>query len=560
MTTADQDFQAPVYSPTVADLMRASHENTLAQQVRYTGPILQGALASFGIHSFFGATLMAIHPLAALAALVPAFLGVRRAIASHQAFTDEYGASVQNPDDWQEFVEPDKLARVQQLGLDTPIRDIIAAGMARGVPELGFPSLQQGRGPQPGKALPPAAGAQQQPAAQQQTTQTSPRQTVNTSSGAASSMPSAPMVTTSTKAASSTKSTNEPQPLAVAPCRLDDAAPHLLLIGRTREGKSETLKFLIGPEDRVWYVTSKATDRVPAHWNAYRVGGRDLPNQMRWLLYQWEAALQLHLDGSDKAREWFVIDEAVGIIQALKLKGAKTLGERLKGFVIEAVTAGAAVGAFSGLLSQTGNAGPLGIDEDLLKNFSIITCGKRKKATMIAAFTKLTGHKFTSDQEQGILSLDGYWQLWEDKGPTLSQVPLSPLETKEVERCPLYYLDQEEPPDLLRPGQPVAATAAIATPSVVNPAPSAAAEPEPEPAPPPASTDPDWHQVAQRLADDQEVPPGTGMRAAVAKLLGRDKLSGPPWQDIRGKICQAAGPELLAQLSRKFPAAKLIQE
>lgn len=226
------------------------------------------------------------------------------------------------------------------------------------------------------------------------------------------------------------------QPLPREIAQLDDAAPHLFMVGRTREGKSETLKHLIGAERRVWYVTSKATDKVPEHWKGYRVGGPMLGEQMSWLLDQWEASLLNHLEGKDSDREWFIIDEAVGILQSLKTKGFKDVAERLRGFIVEMVTAGAAVSAFMGILSQTGNAGPLGIDEDLLKNFSVVGCGKRKKAQMIKAFCKLTDLKLTADQETEVLNLPGYWQLWENNGPCLSQVPLSNLSLKDVLPCP----------------------------------------------------------------------------------------------------------------------------
>ena len=235
-----------------------------------------------------------------------------------------------------------------------------------------------------------------------------------------------------------------------ATAQLDDAAPHLFMVGRTREGKSETLKHLIGAEQRVWYVTSKATDKVPQHWQGYRVGGPQLGEQMTWLLDQWEASLLNHLEGADTDREWFVIDEAVGILQSLKTKGHKQTAERLRGFIVEMLTAGAAVNGFIGILSQTGNAGPLGIDEDLLKNFSIVGCGKRKKAQMVKAFCKLTDLRLTAQQEAEILSLDGYWQLWENNGPTLSQVPLSELPLKDVVRCPVADDGQGDSP----PAQP----------------------------------------------------------------------------------------------------------
>lgn len=232
-------------------------------------------------------------------------------------------------------------------------------------------------------------------------------------------------------------------PLPRATAQLDDTAPHLFMVGRTREGKSETLKHLIGGEQRVWYLTSKATDKVPEHWQGYRVGGPDIGRQVEWLLDQWEASFLRHLEGEDNDREWFVIDEAVGIIQSLKTKGFKRIADRLRGFIVECLTAGAAVQAFCGILSQTGNAGPLGVDEDLLKNFSIVGCGKRKKSQMLAAFLKLTDLRVTADQEAEILALDGYWQLWENNGPCLSQVPLSELTTKDVVRCPAPSDDDE---------------------------------------------------------------------------------------------------------------------
>ncbi|NER82944.1 MAG: hypothetical protein F6K42_25985 [Leptolyngbya sp. SIO1D8] len=232
--------------------------------------------------------------------------------------------------------------------------------------------------------------------------------------------------------------------------QLDEAAPHLFMVGRTREGKSETLKHLIGREDRVWYLTSKATDKVPSHWRGYRVGGPDLPKQIRWLHSQWEAAFLRHLEGADQQREWFVIDEAVGILQSLKTKGAKGVADSLRGFIVEVLTSGAGVHAFVGILSQTGNAGPIGVDEDLLKNSSIVGCGKRKKSQMLKAFLKLTDLKVTREQEQEILSLEGYWQLWENDGPCLSQVPLSELSVKDVEVCPVPPEEDEKEADSIK--------------------------------------------------------------------------------------------------------------
>ena len=57
-------------------------------------------------------------------------------------------------------------------------------------------------------------------------------------------------------------------------------------------------------------------------------------------------------------------------------------------------------------------------------------------AKMIKAFCKLTDLRLTTEQEAEILSLEGYWQLWENNGPCLSQVPLSELPLKDVLPCP----------------------------------------------------------------------------------------------------------------------------
>lgn len=205
--------------------------------------------------------------------------------------------------------------------------------------------------------------------------------------------------------------------------QLDEAAPHLGLGGRTREGKSETLKYLLRDESQVNYVTSKATDEVPTDWQGVIAAGSHRVAVITRLLDIWEERLEGHLEGRYTDREWFVIDEAVGICKSLEAKKEKELSGRLKAFIIEVITAGAGVNAFIALLSQTGNSGPLGIDLDLLKNLSIVSCSKRKRKDMVSYYTKMTGTTLLPEQIDQINSLEGYWQLWEDNGqPRLSQI------------------------------------------------------------------------------------------------------------------------------------------
>jgi hypothetical protein len=339
-----------------------------------------------------------------------------------------------------------------------------------------------------------------------------------------------------------TNTTQQPEPtseseatapslLPIAPCQLDDAAPHLLLIGRTREGKSETLKHLIGSEERVWYITSKYTDQVPEHWTAYRVGGRDLPAQMAWILAKWEAQIDRHLSGQDVEREWFVVDEAVGIMQSLKTKGETkadrdqntAIAGKLRALIIELVTAGAAVGAFVGLLSQTGNSGPLGVDLDLLKNFSVVSCGKRKKAQMISSFEKLTQLRLNSEQSAQALNLSGFWQLWENEGPTLSQVPLSTLNLAPVITAPINDYD------------------AMRTPTPDNP------------------DAVDWAGVVQELVNQPtEV---LGLRVAAQNVTGKSLAKGGrAWVDWKRQLLEelrTLDPDLVDALRERYPDTPL---
>lgn len=325
--------------------------------------------------------------------------------------------------------------------------------------------------------------------------------------------------------------TTAPALLPIAPCQLDEAAPHLLLIGRTREGKSETLKHLIGSEERVWYITSKYTDQVPEHWAAYRVGGRELPDQMAWILGKWEAQIDRHLSGQDTEREWFVVDEAVGIMQSLKTKGETkverdyntAIAGKLRALIIELVTAGAAVGAFVGLLSQTGNSGPLGVDLDLLKNFSVVSCGKRKKAQMITSFEKLTQLRLTPEQNAQVLALAGFWQLWENEGPTLSQVPLSPLPLAPVAPGPINDYD------------------AMRTPTPDNP------------------DAVDWAGLVQQLVEQ----PATvqGLRVAAQNVTGKSLgKGGRAWQEWKRDLVEelrTLDPDLVDRLRDRYPDTPL---
>lgn len=422
--------QSLPYNPTIRDLCRVSFRNASAKEVKYTGPILKGLLGSFGVHAFLGANLMFIHPVLGLLSLVPLLGGIKAARDSGQAFREQYAASIENPDIWTEYVDPKVLEGSAAL-LDTPITTVIEQGLAHRI------SL--------GKFLPPNLRGAINPNHLNPASLSQGSTALPTTAPGSDAMPTEPIPNDGT-AKDGLQSTHDAYvPLPRALVQLDESAPHLFMWGRTREGKSETLKYLIGAQSQVWYLTSKITDKVPDHWRGYQACGPSLCDQVEWLLDTWEYRFLEHLEGKAQAPEWFVIDEVIGILKSLKTKGAnrkkghtgKDLAIRLSGFIVECVTAGAAVNAYVGLLSQTANSGPIGVDLDLLKNFSVVCCGWRKKKQMPDAYSKLTEYRLSPEQRQEVVGLQGYWQLWEAQGePTLSQVPLSSLALQTVSPCP----------------------------------------------------------------------------------------------------------------------------
>lgn len=493
--------QKQTYVPTVADFLRASHENQLAKNVQYTKPIGLGVLAGFGMHSFFGITLMSIHPLLALVSLGPVALGVRRAMASHQAFDREYSASVENPDDWQDFLPPEKLSMVQRIGLDRPLREIIQEGMSRGTPDMGAAL--------PGKRQPPMLGANQAdcPAIYP---------TVNTGYQAA--------ISTGSSAIAQNSGMEKPG-LPLKPPELDESAPHLLLLGGTREGKTEALRYLLAGQQRVTYLTTKVTDHVPTHWGGYCVGGSAKIRQLTWFMDYWAERLDLHLTGKDTEPEWIVADEAIGHRVSLKNADRK-LSDRWDGLMLETCTAGAAVGIYSAILCQTKNSGPIGLDLDILQqNYSVIAAVKRKRSLGFGVFEKMAGVKLTDEQRSQVLQLSAYYQLWMDGNgePAVGQLLPIQTPTKLVEPCPEIPSDDDDSSDDAPPSDP---------------------------------NQVDWVARAPELLT---VAPGVGLRKAMAQVVGIEpgKMQGPRWQGYRDSLAdhmRTLDPNLQDALIARFPA------
>ncbi|MBD1917174.1 MULTISPECIES: hypothetical protein [Cyanophyceae] len=240
-------------------------------------------------------------------------------------------------------------------------------------------------------------------------------------------------------------------PVPFAPIKLDPDCPHFLLLAGTREGKTNALRCLLDGHARVNYVSTKATDKIPAHWDGYVLGGtpEDKGKQLQWLLAHWGAKLAAHAEGTDTEPEWFVFDEAIQIQTYAKRSKVKGLADAIAGLQVEIATQGAAIAAYGVLLAQTKNAGPLGIDLDLLQqNFRMVLPLKSKRRLALSVIEKMGGLRLTTEQREDILSNPNrYLQLWlgEDEDIYHDVLPEFQGELKPLVKCPTEDASSPEP-------------------------------------------------------------------------------------------------------------------
>ncbi|MBD2114947.1 MULTISPECIES: hypothetical protein [Cyanophyceae] len=245
------------------------------------------------------------------------------------------------------------------------------------------------------------------------------------------------------EAASPSPSLANAAPVPFVPIQLDPDCPHFLLLAGSREGKSNALRCLLDGHARVNYVSTKATDQVPAHWEGYVLWGTpdEKGKQLQWLLAQWGAKLAAHAEGTDTEPEWFVFDEAIQIRTYAKRSKVKGLADALAGLQIEIATQGAAIAAYGVLLAQTKNAGPLGIDLDLLQqNFRMVLPLKSRRRLALSVIEKMGGLRLTTEQREEILSNPNrYLQLWlgEDEDIYHDVLPEFQGKLKPLIKCPL---------------------------------------------------------------------------------------------------------------------------
>ena len=286
---------------------------------------------------------------------------------------------------------------------------------------------------------------------------------------AAATMPPKPMgATPAATTPESGNGTNPPEsgnesadvvPVPYAPIQLDPDCPHFLLLAGSREGKSNALRCLLDGHARVNYVSTKSTDKIPAHWEGYVIWGSTEEKgwQIKWLTDHWSTKLAAHAMGTDTEPEWFVFDEAIQLQTYAKRSTGKVLADALAGLQVEIATQGAAIGAYGVLLAQTKNAGPLGIDLDLLQqNFRMVIPLKSKRRLALSVIEKMGGLRLNSEQRDDILGNPSrYLQLWlgEDEDIYHDVLPEFKGDLKPLIKCPISDADAapQQPPEQTEP-------------------------------------------------------------------------------------------------------------
>ena len=135
--------------------------------------------------------------------------------------------------------------------------------------------------------------------------------------------------------------------LPVAPVQLSGNAPHVLMFGRSQNGKTTTVAHVLQGIN-VDYISLKAKDQVPADWNGYLISPTNTDAQLNWILDRWEAMLNSALGGEGANKHAFVIDEYISIRALIE----RSTRKRLTNFYVRLLTTGAGMGLLGGKIGR----------------------------------------------------------------------------------------------------------------------------------------------------------------------------------------------------------------
>jgi hypothetical protein len=160
---------------------------------------------------------------------------------------------------------------------------------------------------------------------------------------------------------------------------------HLKLLAPSRGGKTNTLLHLLKDAKRVTYVTLKDSDRVPQHWQGYRLRPFNIHRDVAAVVREVQATVGAILDGTGQGEHWLVVDEALAITDLLQASveddDDRMVAKEFTSLIKLHLATGAAQGARLALMSQTQNGTDIkGISAASLQNLWTVVCGSERCA------------------------------------------------------------------------------------------------------------------------------------------------------------------------------------
>ncbi|HEY9876861.1 MAG TPA: hypothetical protein V6D29_00335 [Leptolyngbyaceae cyanobacterium] len=208
---------------------------------------------------------------------------------------------------------------------------------------------------------------------------------------------------------------------------------HLKLLAPSRGGKTNTLLHLLKDVQNVTYLTLKDSDRIPPHWQGYRLRPYNIHADVAAVLSEIQPVVADILNGRSRVTHWLVLDEALAVTDLLESQAEtdedRQVRKQFSSLIKLLLATGAAQGAMLALMSQTQNGSDIkGVSAASLQNLWSVICGSERCADgfshMAGWYTKHVD-TLTGQQVAELKKLNqGFYQLAAVRGePLLCSFP-----------------------------------------------------------------------------------------------------------------------------------------